>query len=419
MTGLLITLVAFPLIGAAISRVVGRTSWFLMGLGAVGMTLHATLLLGIPIVLALVVLLAGAIAVLLVKRGEGWHREEFLQPATIVMAVPCALLLYASAITPLHDFDGRAFWLLKAKAIATERHIDGPFFKGETTYNPRSRYPLLVPLDAAAVMIASRDIDDRQVRWIYPLALIALAWHARKWIGPWPAALLPWIPQFVVTDDGGALSAYNDVIVAGFAGCAFFELLERRSPVRFGLWLAFLTLTKSEGLPYAAVLFAAGIVVFGKRIFAAAAPFAVAIATLFMWRSRVPPGDEEDFLARLTHLPERLDRIAPAVLRLAQHAVRMDLWGLFWIATIIAAIALLIGGRRREAALPTYVLAAMTCVYVCAFAVSAWVMNDLIDASVDRLLMHLVIPALYLISRSMLPGPDAAAPFGSARSSAA
>jgi hypothetical protein len=40
----------------------------------------------------------------------------------------------------------------------------------------------------------------------------------------------------------------------------------------------------------------------------------------------------------------------------------------------------------------------MTCVYLCAFAMSVWVMNDLIDASADRLLMHLVIPALYLIS---------------------
>lgn len=419
MTGLLVTLVAFPLIGAAISRFVGRTSSFLMGLGALGMTLHATLLLQIPIVVTLGSLLAGALAVLLFKRGERWHRDEFLHPATIVMALPCAFLLYASANIPLHDFDGRAFWLLKAKAIATERHIDGPFFKGETTYDPRNRYPLLIPLDAAAVMIGSRDTDDRHVRWIYPLALIALAWHARKWIGPWPAALLPWIPQFVVTEDGGVLSAYNDVIVAAFAGCAFFELLERRSPVRFGLWLAFLTLTKSEGLPYAAVLFAAGIVVFGRRILTAAAPFAVAVATLLIWRSRVPPGDEEDFLARLPHLPERLDRIAPALLRLAQHAVRMDLWGLFWIATIIAAIALLIRGRRREAALPAYVLAAMTFVYACAFAVSAWVMNDLIDASVDRLLMHLVIPALYLISRSVVPRPGAAAPFVSARSSAA
>jgi hypothetical protein len=358
------------------------------------------LLLGIPMIPGLAVLLAGAIVVLIVKRGEGWHRDDFLHPATIVMAVPCALLLYASAITPLHDFDGRAFWLLKAKVIATERQIDGPFFKGETTYDPRNRYPLLVPLDAAAVMIASRDIDDRQVRWIYPLALIALAWHARRWVGPWAAALLPWIPQFVITEEGGVLSAYNDVIVAAFAGCAFFELLERRSPVRFGLWLAFLTLTKSEGLPYAAVLFAAGVMVFGKRIVAAAAPFTLAIVTLFIWRNRVPPGDEEDFLARLLHLPERLDRMAPALLRLVQHSFRIDLWGLFWIAAIIGGIVLIVRRRKAELALPGYVLAAMISIYVCAFAVSAWVMNDLISASVDRLLMHLVIPALYLISLS-------------------
>jgi hypothetical protein len=207
-------------------------------------------------------------------------------PAALVCAIPFVAIFFVTAVVPLHDFDGRAFWLLKAKAIATEGRIDGPFFQGHTTYDPRRGYPLLVPLDAAAVMTAT-TLDDRQVRWIYLLALLALALHARRWIGWWAAALLPWIPQFAVTADGGATSAYNDVIVAAFAGCAFLELIGGESPLRFGLWLAFLVLTKNEGVPYALVLFAAGVFVFRRRIFVSAPSLIVAIATLFLWRSRI------------------------------------------------------------------------------------------------------------------------------------
>jgi hypothetical protein len=250
------------------------------------------------------------------------------------------------------------------------------------------------------VMIASGDIDDRHVRWIYPLALLALALHARKWIGWWPAALLPWIPQFAIAEDGGVTSAYNDVIVAAFAGCAFFELVERRSPLRFGLWLAFLTLTKSEGLPYALVLFVAGAFVFGRRVAVSAAPFAIAVVTLLIWRGRVPSGDEENFFARLPYLVQKFDRLFPALMRFAEHAARFDRWGLFWIATLVATVVMIARGFRREAALPLYVLVLMGGVYISAYAVSVWILNDLVDSSADRLLMHWSVPALFLISRS-------------------
>jgi hypothetical protein len=70
----------------------------------------------------------------------------------------------------------------------------------------------------------------------------------------------------------------------------------------------FLTLTKSEGLPYGLVLLCAGVWVFRQRIVAALVPFTLGVATLLAWRSGVPPGDEEDFVARLPHLFDRFYR---------------------------------------------------------------------------------------------------------------
>ncbi|HEY3053393.1 MAG TPA: hypothetical protein VGK04_08395 [Thermoanaerobaculia bacterium] len=398
MTGLLVTTIAFAVIGLALCRVVGSTSPFLLGLGSLGMTLYVALLLHVPMISTLIVLAIAGIVLLLVKRPPS--PRPTIDAAALLMCLPLALLLFVTAVVPLHDFDGRAFWLLKAKAIATEHLVDGPFFHQQTTYDARNRYPLLVPLDAAAVMVASRDLDDQHVRWLYPLTLFGLAIHARKWIGAWPAALLPWIPQFAVTQDGGVTSAYNDVIVAAFAGCAFLELVDRRSPLRFGLWLAFLTLTKSEGLPYAIVLVAAGVFIFGKRIATSLLPLTVAVATLLIWRSRVPSGDEENFIARLPLVSEKLDRLMPAALGVMRHATRFDTWGLFWIATIGAAIVLLIRRRGRDLILPAYILSTMLGIYLVAYAVSYWAVRDLVDQSADRLLMQLVVPALYVIGRT-------------------
>jgi hypothetical protein len=95
-------------------------------------------------------------------------------------------------------------------------------------------------------------------------------------------------------------------------------------------------------------------------------------------------------------------RIVPALIRMSQHALQPDTWGFLWIAVVIAAIILLMRDQIRTAALPIYVVVMMTAVYTGVYVVSvAWVMKDLINASIDRLLMHLIIPAVYLIERSV------------------
>jgi hypothetical protein len=44
------------------------------------------------------------------------------------------------------------------------------------------------------------------------------------------------------------------------------------------------------------------------------------------------------------------------------------------------------------------VIAAMLGVYAAVYAITTWVQGDLINASVDRLLMHLAGPALFLLA---------------------
>lgn len=407
MIGLLITIIGFSVVGTSMQRLLGGGARFLLGVGTVGVTLYVTLLLHIPMIPVLVLLFL--ISLLIVwsagDLARKWSAGDLARHIprnrptlpTIVTLVPILALLFAGAILPLADFDGRAFWVLKAKAIATEGFVDGPFFQGQSSWNPKNEYPLLVPIVNAAVMTASGSIDDLTIRWLPILALGSLVFHARKWVGVWVAALIPWVPQFAVLHEGSALTGYNDIFLGAFAACAFFELVERASPLRFGFWLAFLILTKNEGLPFALILLGAGIVVWRERIIRALIPLLTAMVTLLVWKGRVDATDDDPLLSLLPTLPERLERFGPAVAGLLRHAFELDRWGLFWIAAFAAATFLVVRREWKTAALPLSIIGAMSAVYVAAYMVTAWQLEDHMEASADRLLMHFIGPAAFLI----------------------
>jgi hypothetical protein len=415
-TALLLALLLFPLAGAIFTRR-GVGEAYLFGAGIVGALLFmaGSLGWGLAICAAAMLLLSNRrlesrryvalpdVAlpdVALPDVAPALSRRYPILP-TILLFIPLLAIAFVIIIVPLHDFDGRAFWLLKAKGIAHDRAIDGPFFRGEEVFDPRNDYPLLVPIDAALVLRAGHGRDDRDVRCFYLFLFVALALMVRERIGSlvspaagaWCAALLAWLPRFLVAPEGGVVSAYTDVALAAFVAGAFFELIENGSPLRFGLWLAFVLLTKNEGLPFALVLLISGAFVFRRRIGIAAMPVAVALVALLTWRHDVAAGDHEDFVALLPTLPHKLGRIWPALRGVAVHAASFSNWGGFWIAVVIAAAL-----AWRRGALAVAVTAAMVAVYVAVYTVTSWVQADLIQSSADRLLMHFVGPALFLLA---------------------
>jgi hypothetical protein len=402
MTGLVVALIVFTAAG-------GFGVWserFLRGLAIAGIAMFLGGLVQVPplVTLAVVVLWGAGVSPAWRARrraaprpGEtpAPHNGSGILPLVVTL-IPVVIVFAAALRLPLLDFDGRVFWLLKAKAIAQESAIDGPFFHGETTWNPRNRYPLLMPLDTAAVLKLSHSMDDHEIRGLYALTFLALLLVVRRRVGPWEAAIVAWIPQLLVNVEGGALTAYNDIPLAAFAACALFDVVDEAPPARIGIWLAAMTLTKSEGLLYAAVILACAAYVYRKKIWPAATQYAVAIAALMLWRSRIPATDEEDFLGRLPLLPHNLDRIVPAITGVVRHMFTFQQWGFFWIAVVIGAV---IAIRRREW-IPAATIAAMLGVYLAAYLVTEWQLGELIDRSADRLLAQLVGPAVLLIRES-------------------
>lgn len=433
MIGLLITIIVFPLVGWSVAR----RSWgeaFLFGVGLTGSILFLTGVVHVPVAIALAGIVSIAGVRLFSMRRVAETRQPTAHPrlATIALAIPLLILAFVAAVVPLNDFDGRTFWVLKAKGIANERSIDGPFFHG-TTLDPRNHYPILIPIDGAVLLELAHDLDDRQIRWLYVGLLAALALLTRERIaafispaaGAWCAAMLVWIPQFSVETEGGALSAYNDIAVAAFAAGAFFELLAEVSrsrglavsqyavtsqpsdldtarprdlgPIRFGLWLAFLVLTKSEGLPFALVLLFIGVFVFRTRILAPAIVAAIAVAVLLVWRGRIPAGDEEDIIRMLPTIPQKLQHLRAALAAFPRHMLAFSSWGLFWIVVVVAAV-IAVRVNRRSALLAIAVITLMLGVYCVVYVATEWVPSDLIAVTANRLLMHLAAPALFLLA---------------------
>ena len=419
MIGLVVTFVLFPLVGWSVGRR-GIGEAFLFGAGLTGALLFLAGVAHVPLVVALALIVVWGV-------GSGvWelmHHSRTVQSTphhaipTIVMCIPLIALTFVAAITPLSDFDGRAFWVLKAKGIAHERAIDGPFFRG-ATLDPRNHYPILIPLDGAVILGVTHDSDDRQLRWLYLGLLAAFALLVRERIGrlvspaagAWCAALLVWIPQFAVEPEGGALSAYSDIALAAFAAGAFFELVEEVLPprdratsqprdrtIRFGLWLAFLVLTKSEGLPFALVFLVIGAFVFRKRIVIPAITSVIAAMALFVWRARIPAGDEEDIVRMLPTIFQKLHHLGDALAAFPVHMFLFPRWGLFWIAVVIAAV---LAWRldRRTARVAISVIVAMLAVYAGVYVATDWVVTDLIAVTADRLLMHVIAPSLFLLA---------------------
>jgi hypothetical protein len=404
MTGNLLAVLLFPMLGLALSRICGRMQPFLAGAGISGAFAFVCGVAGVPVPVSAAFLILGAGVVLLRTRGARQSRIGYPAAPTVLLAALASWLLAFTAVVPLDDYDGRAFWLLKAKAIAHEQAIDGPFFRQETTSSPRNQYPLLVPIDAALLMTAGGELDERQTRWLYAGFAIAFALEIRRRfaerftasIGAWLAAFFLALPV-ILSPRIGAASAGCDIALGAFAACAFFELMEGSSPFRFGLWLAFAALTKSEGLPLAALLLVIGAFVYRRRLVVALAPFTVAGGSLLLWRRVVERSDENPFASMVFELPAHAGRFALFIGDLLQQLVSFHLWGGLGLAFAGSLLLLVRRQNWKVAGSVVSVLVPMVLLYAAVVAVTDWEADVMIDLA-PRLVTHLLGPAFYAIA---------------------
>ena len=421
---LAVTLVFFTVIGAAAASLLkmyvpasrsGRlAAWFLIGIAFASGALYGAALLRLPLTsTSAVTLLVAAVIALIATRGRTPKSEgvsHALLP-TIVLAVPLLTLFFAAAVLPIRDYDGRVTWLPKARAIAHEGRVDGPFFRGEAGLNPHNQYPLLLPIAASVVMELSGTTEYEAARWLYVFIFIAALLVARDVLAigsprsaAWTIAAVAWLPLFVMLE-GGAVSAYNDVAVMAFFGLGVL-LLQASDDLgaarTAGCFFAAVTLTKNEGVVLAlAALAAAGVsrrLVSRRRWIASSLPTLFAFALLSAWKARVPAAYDERYEVLIRALPDMLTRLPAAAAALMSHALVPSLWGWFWAAAVIATVVALFGASRRAAWFPLLAIGAALCAYVLTLTVTSWDIDALASVAAPRLLMHLVLPAAAILA---------------------
>lgn len=403
MTGLLCTLLLFPFIGSALGRLLPGVPRFLAGAGATGTLLFLMMFAGLRLPFALAILVLAALLVWWRTSGTPAAPIRYPLVPTVWLLLVAAWLLAVTSIVPLADYDGRAFWLLKAKAISHEQTVAGPFFRQQTSPSPRNQYPLLLPIDAAVVMTLAGELDDRQVRGLYACFAIAFALVVRRRlaelftpaIGAWLAAVTLTIPVMLAPGIGAA-SAGADIALGAFAACAFFELVTASEPLQFGIWLSFIVLTKSEGLPLALLLLAVGIPVFRKRILLAGIPFITCGAVLLAWRTVIHRSDESAFAQLIATVPEHAGRFRMFLHAWEAQAVSFQWWGGLWLAVVVALVLLAWHTQWRPALLTLGVMLPMLLLYTAVVAVTDWD-PEVMTGLAPRLLTHLLGPALYAI----------------------
>ncbi len=400
----MVALILFPLAGFAAALLLriplpptlaARVAFvFLLGVGTHGALLFAGLPWFVPPVLSIaIVLLYG------VRRQRLRFRilpREYQSggAASALQAVPLILFVLTAAVMPIRDYDGRVTWLPKARAIAVEDSTTGPFFQGQRGLNLHNRYPLLIPLDAATVMRVSNDTRNEAARWLYVFIAVAMFVVARAMLpSPWIAAALPWL-GIVANIEGGALAAYNDFAIAAFFGLAVLYLIENE-PFAASVFAAFAVMTKNEGLVLAIAILGAAIVARRFR-WLMLVPIAIAEAIVVVWRMRVPAAYDEQYEVLVSTLPSQLERIPAAVAAIARQAAGFSEWGLFWIAVVVAAC---FAGRR--ALIPLVAMTLALGAYTVALVVTSWRIEDLAPVAVNRLLLHLLIPAAYVLAAAL------------------
>jgi hypothetical protein len=370
--------------------------------GTVGLLGQIAGALGIPLALPpFAVCLVAAVAVIWFEKVPKSDPPTLIsRAATVLTLIPIAVLVLSTITTPLTDYDGRVTWMLKAKAIAHEHSITGPFFRGEGSRDAHSHYPLLMPIAAAGLFEATGSDDDRAARPLYSLVaiafLIVLRGAMRNVAGVSTAAVITaavaWLPQFAANDDGGMLSAYSDVPLIAFVSLALLsivrgEALER--PFRFGLQLAFVACVKNEGIIFVIALF-----VLARFPWKALLPVIVTLGALALWRAQIPLQYDENYPQLLRHLGSKVSNYPKAARELVSRMFDFRVWGAFWILAAIAAVI----ARKRELLIATaFVLFA----YVTTYAITSWTIAELAISSAHRLLLHLVPFAAMLLALSV------------------
>ena len=432
--------VAYALIGVSLAAAIGvfdrRRSTFIdallgipLGMSVVMLFSAYGALIGVaisPTVLALLAVVAIAIAAIRLRRrpmapaleGPRTTRVELLLGAVPAAIIGWTLLVAArtTAAKPLAEWDGWVLWATKARVLYAHPD-DGAAILQSGFYGAPS-YPLGLPALEATTMRAVGSFDgtllDVQLALLVAAAVVGILVLLRRVAHPVVIGLAllatlasPQLAYQLTTNYADVPLAFLTAlgVVAGAVWVVGGEQRRTWQLACFTVFLAAASLTKNEGLVFAAAAVAGLLVVTAvtrngaREALAAAAGFAALVAP---WRLYAAANNLEthDYnLGDLLDLPllrDRADRVAPAASELISEMAALDSWGLS-LVLIVLSVATALLTRRRVAG--CYAICWL-CLSFFGLVATYWISNHSLDNdlgnSSSRTVVTLLVAGLCL-----------------------
>lgn len=346
-------------------------------------------------------------------------RHFFFLGIFILIAIIFAfMILFANIFfTPLWDIDSFALWGFKSKAIFYCALDKNSYFHNPSYGFSHLDYPLLVPLLNAGVYISMGKVSQNLGKLLYlPLycSFSILLYYScdekTKKIFRWGlVAVIISSPALLQWSGAGTADIYvaTYLTLSLYCGLKFLKIHSNSSLCGFALANAFLIFTKNEGLPIAfintsilCIFFAISAKEHGwqfLKLFLWIILIIIMSLPWFIWSSDIPK-IHENYPAQIKNLfhYERWVRIPIILTSFLRHMSNFLRWGVFWCLFLLAAIT-----RPQKNPIyiyPLLIFIAIFALYFIIFIISPWSVAYLEAAALERLLIHLSVPAFFIIS---------------------
>ena len=344
----------------------------------------------------------------LILPGLGQLRtiDIFLGTALII---EIAAIFYLSYVHTLGT-DGILNWEIKARyAYANNGALPSNYFQDSGRAFSHPTYPLGIPNTVLWFYFWLGDTNQFWAKTIFALfyasgaaLLVAIGRQltGRNTSGFVAAVLLFFVPQMSI-DGGSALVGYADFPLSVFYLATIGSLVvacDRDHPRWFGIYaacLAFLPWIKTEGAVLWLIAAGCGTLVILRQKrslahFLALAPGGFILLAWHLYLAHMQTASSRDFVSmNLSTLGANFHRLGPISARFVSELANTQIWSVFWLLTVVAAVFFICKYRNLVTALLVTAMVTPIGIYLFSYVFSAW--PDYVahmDLSISRLLMH-------------------------------
>jgi len=314
--------------------------------------------------------------------------------------------------TPLWDIDSFALWGFKSKVIyLSGLNKDSYFYLVEYGFSHLD-YPLLVPFVNAGIYISAGNLSQSLGKILYfPLLIsffVILYCSARRKLNSLFAFMLSVMlfstAPIIQWGSAGTADIYIAIflLLSIYYSLNFIESFSIPYLIGFSFVNLFLAFTKNEGLAIALINFIVLFIftsIMGKNvglfhiIIAGIAVFLFILPWL-IWSMDIPK-IHENYPSQIKNifLLDRWKRIPEIVSVFFAHISNLSRWGLFWLVCLIGMV---FPRKNLDYLLSIVLFFILFLLYFIVFMISPWSIEYLNAAVLERLLIHLSIPAFFI-----------------------